>query len=227
MQVGDQRARIVIDGRSVVTPDQSNYDACTMGSQHNRLETMRINTAMPRVLPSNITETNCNGYQVRIVRDGIEHRTSFSFAKHGGRGQALSAAILWRNLKLTELGPACNSTGKYLTRPQKNKGSVQRAGITRYLRLDNRRVGTPSYVTYGVNFVGDDGFARVKTFQAGRVDDISWEKEHHAAQTAETFRSHWEFCRDNNLPFREEFYEGWSDTALYPFSQDIAAKPAL
>ncbi|AXK38524.1 hypothetical protein [Crenobacter cavernae] len=85
--------------------------------------------------------------------------------------------------------------------PQRNKQSWWRNGVSRHFRVDNRRHGRPLYLVFGVNWTDADGKKRMATFQAARADEVSWEQELHAANTADAFRSEYEWCRRHGLPF--------------------------
>ena len=78
-------------------------------------------------------------------------------------------------------------------------------------------MGQPRYLTFGVNWVDCDGRRRTKSFQVGKVEDISWVDEVHAANTAEAFRLDYEFCLKHNQPFDPSKYEAWKRRNTYPF----------
>lgn len=174
--------------------------------------------AVPRDLPANITIPSFDGYQVRIVRDGHEYSATFAWSRHGTQERALQEAVAWRDAMLARLPPAATSVGSFRCTPQKNKRSFKRAGITRYVKVDRRKVGAPSYLVFGVNWLDETGKARVTTFQVGKVGAFTWEDELHAACTAEAFRTQWEFSRTSGQAFDHEQYEGWKTRVCYPFS---------
>lgn len=170
-------------------------------------------------LPANITLPYPSAYQVRIVRDGKEISAVFSIdaAASDGRERALAAAVEWRDAMLAQLPPPENGRGSYRTIPMPHKRTFGRVGVTRYVGVDRRRVGSPRYVRYGVNWTDAQGVARIKQFQAGRVDEQNWELELRAAMSAEAFREHWEHCKASGKPFDPEPYRAWRTEQLYPF----------
>ena len=171
-----------------------------------------------RGLPENLTETNFDAIQVRIVRDGKEFSKSFSFAKSKDKKKAISDATLWRDSIKNILPPPRRSEGGYLKRPQSNKKSVNRSGITRYITKDKRKIGNPSYLVYGVNYTDSVGKPKIKSFQVGKLDSFNHGDEIHAAMTAEAFRSEWEWCKDHKLEFDDQKYNGWKKDTKYPFT---------
>lgn len=169
-----------------------------------------------RGLPDNITINNFGAYQVRIRRGETEYLASFSESAYGGKDEALAAAVSWRDKMLACLPPATNGKGSFRRAPMAHKQSFGRVGITRYVKRDHRRTGSPEYLVFGVNWTDSEGYPRVKQFQAGRIGVLSWKDELHAAQTALAFRTEWEFCRDHKVPFDPERYRDWT-VPLYPF----------
>ncbi len=170
-----------------------------------------------RALPAHITQPNFNGYQVRIVRSAYEHSRTFSWTTYGGETKALAAAVAWRDNLLKQLPPAENDKGAFRRSPLRHKTSWGRVGITRYLRIDRRKMGQPRYLTFGVNWVDHDGLRKTKSFQVGKIEDISWQDEVHAANTAEAFRMEFEFCCESHKTFNPEKYDGWRNRKTYPF----------
>lgn len=176
-----------------------------------------------RSLPRHITETNFEAYQVRIVRNGHEYSNSFSFARDRDRERALANAVKWRDKMLAKLPRSTNGPGSYRVEPLPHKKTVMRAGITRYVTSDKRRIGEPLYLRYGVSFVDETGRKRVKSFQVGRFSDVTWQEDMHASNTAIAFREHWEFCVDHGLVFDPDHYAGWKEKDMYPFDPDRVA----
>lgn len=170
-----------------------------------------------RPLPAHVTIPNWSGYQVRIVRDGHEYSASFAWSVDGGREKALSDAVCWRDKLLAALPAAGNAKGAFREKPLAHKTSWGRVGITRYVSADNRRTGRPLYLRFGVNWIDHEEKRRTKSFQVGRVGEFDWAFELHAANTAEAFRTEWEFCRASGLLFDDARYRAWRDTTLYPF----------
>lgn len=171
-----------------------------------------------RGLPKHITIPNFNGYQVRVVRDGVEHSKSFPWSA-GGKAMALLDAVAWRDSLLRTLPPPGNAKGGYRSKPLSHKTSWDRVGVVRTVGCDRRRSLTVQYVRYSVSWVDKTGKARVKTFQAGRADSITRADEVHTSLTAEAFRSEWEFCQRTGERFEPWRYDSWRKDRLYPFAQ--------
>ena len=173
-----------------------------------------------RDLPAHITIPNWSAYQIRIVRDGIEHSASFSWAQYAGESGALEAAVEWRDAKLEELGQR-----QILLRdkPLRHKKSGCPAGITAYFRVDRRREGHPQYLTYGVNYI-QDGKARTKSFQVGNIEIISQLDKEHAALSAMAFRDEYVWCRHSGVAFQPNRYNNWRVEKMYPFKNSMKIK---
>lgn len=171
-------------------------------------------TLPDRSLPKHLTATNWDAYQVRIVRDGVEHSSSFTWAQYGSKDGALAAAIEWRDAMLLALPPELPVRLK----PLAHKQSWGRVGITRYQRVDRRKPGNPRYVTFGVNWVDENGKRKTKSFQAGRVEDITYADEVYAANTAEAFRLDYEWSRVLGYIFQPEKYDNWRKQPCFPFA---------
>lgn len=92
--------------------------------------------------------------------------------------------------------------------------------MTRYYAPDRRKPGCPLYLRFGVNWTDASGKRRTKSFQAGRLENVSAAEEIHAANTAEAFRSEWEFCQLTGKAFDEFRYRDWRQKRLYPFEPD-------
>lgn len=173
---------------------------------------------MSRDLPANITIPAFDAYQVRIVRDGHEYSATFAWSRYESKGCALNAAIAWRDGLLAKLPSAATTLGSYRSTPQSNKRSYNRVGISRYIGVDRRKLGSPGYLRFAVNWVDGTGRSRVTSFQVGKVGAFSWEDELHAACTAEAFRTEWEFSRATGQSFDPTSYEGWRNKQCYPFN---------
>lgn len=173
--------------------------------------------AIPRLLPDNITIPGYDAYQVRIVRVDHEYSATFAWSRYVSQKLALQAAVNWRDLMLAHLPNAANGRGGFRTSPMSHKRSFGRVGITRYPKVDRRRLGCPVYLVYGVNWTDIDGSKRVKQFQVGRIGTFEWQQELHASLTAEAFRTEWEFCRSTGQIFEPDKYTGWTQVELYPF----------
>lgn len=170
-----------------------------------------------RSLPAHITIPNWDAYQVRIVREGAEYSASFSWRIFRGKRNALSEAVKWRDRMLQALPPASNEKGVFRTSPLSHKMSWGRVGVTRYVSADKRKSGRPLYLRFGVNWIDGNGKRRTKSFQVGRVGDFEWMFEVHAANTAEAFRTEWEYCQAKSLPFDDSRYLAWREHKCYPF----------
>ncbi|MCS7526914.1 hypothetical protein N0609_11430 [Pseudomonas aeruginosa] len=177
---------------------------------------------MSRDLPANITIPAFDAYQVRIVRDGHEYSATFAWSRYESKECALSAAIAWRDDLLAKLPPAATTLGSYRSKPQKNKRSYNRVGISRYIGVDRRKLGAPGYLRFAVNWVDGTGQSKVTSFQVGKVGAFSWEDELHAACTAEAFRTQWEFSRATGQSFDHTNYEGWRHKQCYPFNPVVS-----
>ena len=173
-----------------------------------------------RTLPAHVTIPNWDAYQVRIVRDGHEYSASFAWSLYGGKSKALSEATRWRDKMLAALPPAGNVKGAFRTQPLSNKWTWGRVGVTRYVSADARKNGRPEYLRFGVNWIDEDGKRRTKSFQVGRLGEFDWQIELHAANTAEAFRTEWEYRRAKGRPFDESRYAAWRGTRLYPFDPE-------
>lgn len=171
-----------------------------------------------RPYPGQVTRINCHSFQVRIVRDGVEHSSCFSWTKHGGQGAAMRAAVDWRDSQLKELPAAGNALGSYRVHPLPHKRSGERVGVTRYVRRDRRKQGCPEYLTFGANWVDSMGTHRIKSFQVGRVGGYSGADERHARATANAFRDEYEHCLSAGVRFDPTRYAEWKSRMLYPFS---------
>ena len=175
-----------------------------------------------RLLPAHITIPNWSAYQVRIVRDGVEHSESFSWKKFAGEMAALAEAIKWRDAKLAELGA---SPVGFRDKPLRNKKSGCPAGITAYLRSDHRRNGLPQYLTYGVHYTNSKGKKSTRSFQVGNIEMISQLDKEHAALTAMAFRADYICCRRNGVEFKPEKYASWQLEKRYPFIEPTKTLP--
>lgn len=182
-----------------------------------RLRRIVLTYKQNRSLPAHITIPNWDAYQVRIVRNGREYSASFSWNMYGTEKAALAHAVKWRDTILAALPPSGNERGQFRTKPLSHKQSWGRVGITRYITADARKAGRPEYLRFGVNWVDSAERRRTKSFQVGRVGEIEWELELHAANTAEAFRTEWEFCQATGRPFDDEKYREWRERRLYPF----------
>lgn len=170
-----------------------------------------------RALPANITIPGYETYQVRIVRDDHEYSASFAWSRFASKEIALNEAVNWRDKMLTQLPSAKNGRGGFRSAPMEHKRTFGRVGITRYQKVDRRRLGCPVYLVYGVNWTDSDGRARVRQFQVGRIGLFEWHHELHASLTAEAFRTEWEFCRSTGQTFEPDRYKAWGELELYPF----------
>lgn len=178
---------------------------------------------MSRDLPTNITIPAFEAYQVRIVREGHEYSATFAWSRYESKEQALVSAVAWRDRMLGSLPTAATELGSFRSAPQKNKRSYNRVGITRYIGVDGRKVGAPGYLRFAVNWLDETGTPRIKSFQVGKVGSFSWTDELHAACTAESFRTHWEYCRSMNVQFDTSCYQNWKEKPCYPFDPSAHA----
>jgi len=170
-----------------------------------------------RRLPENITETNFNAFQVRIVRDGQLYSASFPWCTVG-KPAALSAAVKWRDMTLAMLPHPGNGKGTIKPTIMKNKKTREPLGVSRYVLTDRRSKPPRKYLRFAVSYQGHDGRCCIKAFQAGALQKLTQEDVFHAAQTAYACREEWEYCYLRGQPFDPEKYNVWKETQLYPFS---------
>ena len=129
----------------------------------------------------NITEPDGMGYQVRVVRKGVERSRYFSHKRYGGKRKALKAAMEWRDeirMKYPEKAkrPVLSNTGI--------------RGVSRTVKFDKRRGIT--YLSYSVHFKNPDGTPNNKTFFVGDVNEVSDKEEQKALRAAKKFRREYE-----------------------------------
>jgi hypothetical protein len=129
----------------------------------------------------NITEPDGMGYQVRVVRKGVERSKYFSHNQYGGKRKALKAALAWRD----EIREKYKEKAK---RPVKSNTGLR--GISRTTKFDKRRGIT--YVSYSVHFKDKKGHPNNKTFFVGDVDSITDKDEQKALRAAKKFRKAYE-----------------------------------
>ncbi len=170
-----------------------------------------------------ITEPDPFGYQVRIVRRGVERSRYFSHKLWGGKKKSLKAAMDWRDQMLVILK---GSRTRFMKTPR-NKVSTGVTGVSRTIKYDKRK--DKSYLCYTVFWI-KDGTPRNKTFQVGNVDTITADEELHAYRTAVLFRKSYEYAIDNDKYFDDSLFKNWKNVRLYeledqhndPASQEIA-----
>ena len=155
-----------------------------------------------------ITEPDPFGYQVRIVRRGMEKSRYFSHRLWGSKNKSLKAALRWRDQMLATLKG--NKT-RFLKTPR-NKISTGVTGVSRTIKYDRRK--DKHYLCYSVFWV-HEGKARNKTFQVGNVDSVTADTELHAFRTAVIFRKSYEYAIDNDLPFDDKMFRGWKTRRVY------------
>lgn len=129
----------------------------------------------------NITEPDGMGFQVRVVRKGIERSKYFSHNQYGGKRKALKAALEWRD----EIREKYKEKAK---RPVKSNTGLR--GISRTTKYDKRRGIT--YVSYSVHFKDKRGNPNNKTFFVGDINNISDKDEQKALRAAKKFRKQYE-----------------------------------
>lgn len=156
----------------------------------------------------NITQPDPNGLQVRVVRQGVEHSRYFSFNVWGGKQKALEAAQNWRDMKRASLpketpfindAPKNNTTGIY--------------GISKVVHHDKRR--NTSSLRYQVSYKTKDDRQTVRTFQVGRLEEITADMDLHAFRTAVCFRKEYELARSLGEDFDAERFRNWKKERLY------------
>lgn len=155
-----------------------------------------------------ITEPDPFGFQVRIVRRGVEHSRYFSHKLWGGKKKALKAAIQWRDQMLIVLK---GSRTRFMKTPC-NKLSTGVTGVSRTIKYDKRK--DKSYLCYTVFWI-KDGKPRNKTFQVGNVNTVTADQELHAFRTAVLFRKAYEYAIDNDYSFDDSLFANWKNQRLY------------
>ena len=151
---------------------------------------------------------DAHGYQVRIVREGIEHSRYFSKKVWGGDKKAREAAVNWRDMKrasLPKVMPYLNDE------PKNNSTGVN--GISKVLHLDKRR-GTKT-LRYQVSYTTSNRRPSVRTFQVGRMEKITADDDLHAFRTAVLFRKEYELARSLDEPFQADRFRNWKKERLY------------
>lgn len=159
-----------------------------------------------RLLPSHITIPDCNSYQVRIVRSGVEQSKSFSFS--GNPARALALAVAWRDQLLAVVGIAGNDLGEFRTVPLSHKKSGCPVGVTCYLRKDKRRNSRKEYLVYGVHFkLG--GKSTTKSFQVGDINVVTTAQCEQASATALAFRQAYVLASKQGTTLNLEDWINW------------------
>lgn len=156
----------------------------------------------------NITQPDRNGLQVRVVREGIEHSRYFSFNVWGGKKKALDAAKNWRDMKRSSLPKET----PYINDTPRNK-STGVNGISKCVHYDKRR--DTETLRYQVAYRTKEGRANVRTFQVGRVEEVTAELDLHAFRTAVVFRKEYELARSLGEDFDASRFRNWKNERLY------------
>lgn len=168
---------------------------------------------------NNTLNINCPdgmGYQVRIQRDGNEIGRYFPFNKWGSKKKALEAAQNWRDqIKVVFCKPVIP------TRVNTRKKTTGVRGVSRSVQCDKRC--DISYVVYSVHW-RTHGKPRTKSFQVGRIEEITADDEFHAFRTAVRFRNEYKLCVEEGLLFDPIFYKNWKNVRLYESKRIIALK---
>lgn len=157
---------------------------------------------------ANITMPDPHGFQVRLVRMGVEYSRYFSIKVWGGKKKALEAAQNWRDLKRASLPkhkPYLNDT------PANKTTGVN--GISKIVHLDRRR-GTKT-LRYQVSYLNQERKPTVRTFQVGRIESVTADDDLHAFRTAVMFRKEYEFARAVEADFHPERFKDWKQERLY------------
>ncbi len=157
-----------------------------------------------------ISEPDCHGFQVRIVRKGKEHSRYFAHRVWGGQKASLEAAIHWRDQMLVLLG----KTNRKLSEngPLASKKSTGIRGVTRSIQFDKRR--DVYSLVYGVRW-HDNNKIKNRTFFVGQVDQVTADDDFHAFRTAVLFRYEYELCLEINVGFYPQRYVDWKTNRLY------------
>ncbi len=163
-----------------------------------------------------ITEPDAFGYQVRIVRRGVERSRYFSHRLWGGKHKSLKAAINWRDQMLAILK---GGRTRFMKTPS-NKISTGVTGVSRTIKYDKRK--DKSYLCYTVFWI-KEGKPRNKTFQVGNIKTVTADQELHAYRTAVLFRKAYEYAIDNDHPFDDLLFKNWKNMRLYELSGNSQA----
>ncbi|MBV1881619.1 MAG: hypothetical protein KUG82_08300 [Pseudomonadales bacterium] len=157
---------------------------------------------------ANITKPDDHGYQVRIVRQGTEYSRYFSKKVWGSDTKALNAAINWRDMKRASLP---KKTPYINDQPKNNSTGVN--GISKVIHHDKRR--DTKTLRYQVSYRTIDGRQSVRTFQVGRIEDVSADQDLHAFRTALLFRKEYELARSIGETFDNNRFGQWKMERLY------------
>jgi len=160
-----------------------------------------------------ITEPDHGGYQVRIIRQGKEHSRYFSHNLWGNKEKSLQAAINWREQMLVIL--ASKTVDHMAKTSLSNKTTIGVRGVSRCVQYDKKRQSR--YLVYSA-YWKQDGKMRHKTFQVGKVDEITADQELHAFRTAIQFRKEYEWCLNTLREFDWQRYKIWRTRRLYEYS---------
>lgn len=157
-----------------------------------------------------ITEPDKHGFQVRIVRKGVEYSRYFSHRSWGSKDKSFTAAQSWRDQQLVILGKRIKSmvTQNALT----NNKTTGVRGVTKTIAFDRRR--DMRYLVYQVHWK-QKGEVKNRKFQVGKVDKVTADQELHAYRTALHFRKAYELCVLQDLDFDAEWYRDWKKYRLY------------
>jgi len=173
---------------------------------------------MEQLNSTNISCPDDRGYQVRIKRDGNEIGRYFPFNKWGSKKKALEVAQNWRDQVRVVF---CKPVISIQINTRKKTTGVR--GVSRSVQCDKRCDIT--YVVYSAHW-RTHGKPRTKSFQVGRIEEVTADEEFHAFRTAVRFRNEYKICVEESLSFDPIFYKNWKNERLYESRTVIALPPS-
>jgi hypothetical protein len=185
-----------------------NYEIPVTLNKEENHDSLHYN--MKQLSRKNITEPDKNGYQVRVVRRGIETSRYFSKRLWGGEKKALQAANNWRDQVC--MVRKCHT--RRLDYPCKNNLSTGVLGVCRTHHYDKRKNNT--CLLYGVSWVDHKGTKRGKSFRVCNVLTYDPVRDLLAFQQAIKFRKEWEHHADNDTlhEFNPDSYLNWRNERI-------------
>ena len=163
---------------------------------------------------SHISEPDCLGFQVRIVRQGQKISRYFSHQLWGSKEKSLEAAIAWRDRKLAVFQRQALRFS-HLPNRYASTGIV---GVSRIIKHDSRC--QQNYLCYVV-FWQKNQQHKLRSFQVGNLNAISADQELHTFRTARLFRLCYEYALERGLIFNECVFNCWKRLRLYEQSDFI------
>jgi len=165
---------------------------------------------MKKLSRKNITEPDPGGFQVRVVRRGIETSRYFSKRLWGGEKKALQAANNWRDQVIF----VRKGSVRRLEQACKNNLSTGVLGVCKTHHYDHRKNNT--CLTYGVSWIDHKGKKRGKTFRVCNILNYNPKRDLLAFQQAKKFRKEWEYHADNDTlhKFNPDTFLNWRNERI-------------